>query len=186
MFNQKIKNSYLFFLMLNAFLLMTLPFFTQKIFAQNNEEQKQTQITHTVHVKDDTTDIVATINDSFADKNTIGMAKVVDGLKKYALSQHSDKVSKQMILDVVSRIINDYLCIDEWADVQTDSFKIFAYDSDKTKDIVAAELTYTADLAITLARKAYSSSYTFIFDAFVKDMKDEVANTISTLWPNLP
>ncbi|WEK82515.1 MAG: putative secreted protein [Candidatus Phytoplasma pruni] len=188
MFNQKIKNSYLFFLMLNAFLLMTLPVFTQKIFAQNNEEhtQKQTQITHAVHVQDDTTDIVETINNSFNDKNTIGMAKVVDELKNYALSQHTDKASKKMILDVVSSIINDYLCINEWAEVQTDFFKVFAYDSDNMKDIVTAELTYTTNLAITLAKNACkTSSYNFIFDAFAKDMNDAVADTISTLWPTL-
>ncbi|MFB5029658.1 MAG: hypothetical protein WJU30_00195 [Candidatus Phytoplasma pruni] len=186
MFNQKIKNSYLFFLMLNAFLLMTLLPFTQKIFAQNNEERKQTQIKHNVDVQDDTTDIVETLDASYEDKHKIGMAKVVDGLKNYALSQHADKASKKMILDVVSSINNDYLCIDEWSEVQTDSFKVFAYDSNKMKDIVTAKLTYTTNLAITLAKKAYSSSYTFIFDAFVKNTNDEVANTISTLWPNLP
>ncbi|MCQ9618454.1 MAG: hypothetical protein NOI47_000035 [Candidatus Phytoplasma pruni] len=173
--------------MLNAFLLMTLPF-TQKIFAQNNEEHKQTQITHNVNVQDDTTDIVETLDASYEDKHKIGMAKVVDELKNYAETLHADKASKKMILDVVSSIINDYLCIDEWASVQTDSFQVFAYDSNKMKDIVTAKLTYTTNLTITLVKNDYKTktSYTFIFDAFTKNINDAVANTISTLWPNLP
>ncbi|MGE9276825.1 MAG: hypothetical protein ACQKHC_03035 [Candidatus Phytoplasma pruni] len=186
--------------MLNAFLLMSLPFFTQKIFAQNqnnnedpkqtlntqNEESKQTQNTHNLGVQDDISDIVDTINDSYADKNKIGTAKVFDELKNYAEAQHSDKTSKRLIQNVVNDIINNYLCIDEWAVVETDFFTIFKYDSDKMKDIVASNLTYIADYAITQAKSAYKSSYTFIFEAFAKDIDDAVSDTISALWPTFP
>ncbi|WP_017193693.1 hypothetical protein [Vaccinium witches'-broom phytoplasma] len=185
MFNQKIKNSYLFFFMLNAFLLMSLPFFTQKIFAQSNEESKQTQNKHNLSVQDNISDIVETFNDSFADKIKIGMAKVVDELKDYAEAQHSDKSSKRLIQDVASNMINDYLCIDEWAEVQTDSFTIFAYDGDWMKVMVATKLTNIGNFTINSMKKDYKPSYTFIFDSFTKDMDDAVADTISTLWPKL-
>ncbi|XXP77422.1 MAG: hypothetical protein AB3N34_00565 [Lettuce witches'-broom phytoplasma] len=194
MFNQKIKNNYLFFLILNAFLLITLPFFTQNIFAQNNEEPKQTQNTineepkqtqntHNVNVQDDSTDIVDTINGSFADKNKIGMAKVIDDLKIYAETQHSDKAYKRLIQDVVSGILNNYLCIDEWAEVKTDFFATTKYDGDWMKDIVASNLTNTCKIAITAAKSNFKSNYNFVFEAFDKDLSDAVSDTMSTLWP---
>ncbi|WP_017192819.1 hypothetical protein [Italian clover phyllody phytoplasma] len=186
MFNQKIKNSYLFFLMLNAFLLMSLLLFTQKIFAQTNEEPKQTQIAHNIRLQDDISDIVETVNDSFADKIKIGMAKVVDELKDYAEAQHSDKTSKKMIQNVVNDIINNYLSIDEWAEVKTDFFNIFKYDGDWMKDIVTSILTNIVKNTITTVKSSYKSSYFFIFDSFTKDIDDAVSDTISTLWPTFP
>ncbi|NWN45473.1 hypothetical protein [Candidatus Phytoplasma pruni] len=195
MFHQKTKNSYLFFLMLNAFLLMTLPFFTQKIFAQNNEQPNQTQNTtnkqsnqtpntHNVNVQDDVPYVVETVNNSFNDKMNIGMAKVVDELKTYAMAQHSDKTSKKMIQNVVNDMLSNYLNIDEWAEVETDFFTVFPYDGDWMKSIVVSMLTNVGNNTVAMMKKAYKTSYTFVFDAFTKDMDDAVADTISTLWPS--
>ncbi len=194
MFNQKTKNSYLFFSILNAFLLMTLPFFTQKIFAQNNEQSNQTQNTtneqpnktqnsHNVNVQDDAPYVVETVNNSFNDKMNIGMAKVVDELKNYAMTQHSDKPSKKMIQNVVNDMLSNYLNIDEWAEVETDFFKVFEYDGDWMKSIVTSMLTNVGNNTVLMVKKAYKTNYTFVFDAFTKDMDDAVSDTVSTLWP---
>lgn len=184
MFNNKIKNNYLFFLMLNAFLLMTFLFFSNKIFAKNDQETKKaTQ--QNVNELPEGLDIVGNTCNSLSNKINIGSAKVMDELKAYAYKQHSDKTSQKAVQNVVNDIIDNYLNIECWSDVKVDRFKKFDFDGDWMKSLMSVILTQVVSNSLSKAEEAYDSDHSFIFESFTSGLASSVSDSISSLWAKL-